>query len=149
MSILLYDDVYAWHGWGGTFKLGSGKCHMRIFDRSKGGQAAVAHVKPFLVLLTDIPESSMSVRSCTGHIATCVTKEFNLDPRRMLWIEYYPQVTYGTEGQNVIPERYDSVEFSWYEDKAIDPKWTPLNGPVVDEIKGLLATCADEAGHQS
>ena len=146
MSILLYDDVYAWHGWGGTFKLGSGKCHMRIFDRSKANQGTVALVKPILVLLNDIPESSMSMRSCSGHIATSVTKEFNIDPRRMLWVEYYPEVTYGTEGQNVIPERYDSVEFTWHGNKAIHPKWTALDGPVVDEIKALLAASADETG---
>jgi hypothetical protein len=143
MSILLYDDVYAWHGWGGTFKLGSGKCYMRIFDRSQSAQGPVAHVKPILVVLNDIPESSMSMRSCSGHIATSVTQEFNIDPRRMLWIEYYPEVTYGTEGQNVIPERYDSVEFTWHGDKAIDPKWTSLEGPIVDEIKALVAAAAD------
>jgi hypothetical protein len=57
----------------------------------------------------------------------------------MLWIEYYPQTTYGQLGERVIPERLEAVEFEWLEDKAIKPKWRPLKSPLLDAVKQLIS----------
>jgi hypothetical protein len=140
MIMLTYDNVYSWDGWGGKLRLGNGKCRLQIFDLRKDQTArGVSFLKPIIVVITDVPESKMTIRSCTSHIATCVTNDFNIDPSRMLWIEYYPQTTYGQQGERVIPERLEAVEFEWLEDKAIKPKWRPLTSPLLEAVKQLIS----------
>jgi len=137
--MLIHDDIYSWEGWGGKLKLGSGSCRLRIYDLKKGGAAGLAHLRPIIIVVSDIPESRMSVRSCAGHIATSVTRDFRIDPHRMLWIEHYPTKVYGQDGKHVIPERYDIIEFVWHENKAIHPKWRPLNQQLLEIIKDLMS----------
>ena len=138
--MLTHDNVYSWDGWGGKLRLGNGKCRLRIFDLRKDETArGVSFLKPIIVVITDIPGSKMTIRSCTSHIATCVTNDFNIDPSRMLWIEYYPQTTYGQQGERVIPERLEAVEFEWLEDKAIKPTWRPLKPPLLEAVKHLIS----------
>jgi hypothetical protein len=138
--MLTYDNVYSWAGWGGKLRLGNGKCRLRIFDLRKDETAkGVSFLKPIIVVITDVPDSKMSIRSCTSHIATCVTNDFNIDPSRMLWIEYYPQTTYGQEGERVISERVEAVEFEWRNDKAIRPKWRPLTPQLLETVKNLIS----------
>jgi hypothetical protein len=86
-------------------------------------------------VVSDIPASNMSVKSCTSHIATTVTQKFAIDPHRMLFLEYYPPVTYGAKNERHIPERYDVVDFVWHGDKAMHPKWRSLNPPLLDVVK--------------
>ena len=136
--MLIFDDIYTWEGWGGTLKLASGKCRLRIYDRSKGSRGAVSFLRPFIVVITDVVDSKMSVRSCGAHIATKVTREFNIDPDRMLWIEYYPQVTYGAHKEHTIMEHFVAVDFSWYDGKALSPRLRQLNPPLVKVIKEIM-----------
>ncbi len=140
--MLIYDDIYSWEGWGGLLRLASGKCRLRIFDLKKGNRRNLAHLRPVIVIASDVPESRMSVRSCSGHIATSVAREFNLKPHRMMFIEYYPQTTYGEKNAHVIAEKYDLVDFTWLEDRAIEPKWRTLQPPLLDAIKELVESTA-------
>ena len=138
--MLTYDNVYSWAGWGGKLRLGNGKCRLRIFDLRKDETAkGVSFLKPIIVVITDVPDGKMTIRSCTSHIATCVANDFNIDPSRMLWIEYYPQTTYGQEGERVISERLEAVEFEWRNDKAIRPKWRPLQPQLLEAVKNLVS----------
>ncbi|MGA7144082.1 MAG: hypothetical protein WBY47_06215 [Desulfobacterales bacterium] len=136
--MLIYDDIYAWSGWGGKLKLGSGKCRLRIYDLKKGNKKGLMYLRPIIVVVSDVKDSKISIRSCSSHIATLVTKAFNIDPLRMLWVEYYPEHKYGAGDTHSIPEKLDAVEFSWYEDKAIQPRWRSLMPPLLDEIKKLI-----------
>lgn len=79
----------------------------------------------------------MTIRSCAGHIATTVTAKFNIDPQRMLWVEHYPPREYGQPEKHIIPERFEAVDFTWYENKALKPRWRPLHPPILDVIKAL------------
>ncbi|MGD8970285.1 MAG: hypothetical protein PVG01_02675, partial [Desulfobacterales bacterium] len=72
--MLIHDDIFAWEGFGGRLRLGSGKCRLRIIDLGKGRHKGLAHLRPYIVVATDVPESRMSVRSCVSHIATSVAK---------------------------------------------------------------------------
>jgi len=136
--MLIYDAIYHWEGWGGTLRLGSGKCRLRIFDLKKGASKSLTYLKPVIVVVSDLPDSKISVRSCPGHIATGVVKAFNIDPHRMLYVEHYPATTYGERQEHAIPERYDAVEFTWHDDKAIRPKWRTLTPPMLDTLKQLV-----------
>jgi hypothetical protein len=135
--MLIYDDIYSWEGWGGSLRLASGKCRLRIFDLKKGDKGP-AHLKPIIVVVSDVAESRMSVRSCCGHIASSVAREFDIKPHRMMFIEYYPQTVYGEHRDRVIPEKYDLVDFNWHLDKAIEPKWRTLRPPLLDVVKKLV-----------
>ena len=140
IMMLLYDGLYHWKGWGGKLQLASGKCKMRIYDLTKREKDSVVLLKPVIVVLTDEPSekiNDMTVKSCASHIATLVTKQFSIDPKRTLWVEYYPQITYGKADTNVIPEKYEVVEFTWHKNKAVNPKWKLLEPPLSDMVKNL------------
>ena len=136
--MLIFDDIYSWEGWGGALRLASGKCRLRIFDLKDSDTNSLAHLRPIIVIASDIPESRMSVRSCCGHIATSITKEFNIKPHRMMFIEFYPQSEYGENREHIIEEKYDLVEFTWLDEGAIEPKWRTLKPPMLDAIKALV-----------
>jgi len=134
--VKIYDDIFSWEGWGGMLRLASGRCRLRIFDLSQNqGSRGLTHLRPIIILVADVPESRMSVRSCAGHIATLVTQKFTIHPNRMVYVEHYPAVRYGTQDEHLIPERYDGVEFVWVEGKAIRPTWRPLASPMLDIVK--------------
>ena len=135
----IYDNIYFWKGWGGKLQLGSGKCHLQIFDLRKDKSAhGISFIKPIIAVITDVPESKMSIRSCTSHIATCVVNDFNIDSSRMMWIEYYPQTSYGLQKEKAIPERVEMVEFEWLENKAIRPKWRILPPLLLKAVQKLM-----------
>lgn len=136
--MVVYDDIYRWKGWGGKLGLASGSCRLRIFDLKMEGQKGLIIIRPIIIIVSDIPNNTMSVRSCAAHIATMVVKEFNIDPQRMIWIEYYPQSEYGKRVIRTIQERFDSVEFTWKGDKAINPRWRPLGLPLIEEVKRIM-----------
>jgi hypothetical protein len=137
--MLIYDNIYDWEGWGGKLRLGSGKCRLRIFDLRKDiTPKGISILKPIIVVVTDVADTKLTVRSCAGHIATCVTNEFDIDPSRMVWIEYYPEMIYGQQGEKSIPERLEAVEFEWQEDKAIKPRWRSLVSPLLEAVKQLI-----------
>jgi len=138
-DMVLYDDIFSWDGWGGKLRLASGKCRMRIYDLRQSEKKDPEILKPFVVITSDIEGEKMSIRSCSGHIATLVIKKFGIDPRRMLWVEYYLASEYGAEKVHNIPERFDVVEFTWYEGRAIEPKWRVLNPSMVNTIKELVS----------
>ncbi len=135
--MLLYDSIYKWDGWGGRLKLASGKCTLRLYDMTRGKDGNLALLKPFIVLAIDHPDSAMTIKSCAGHIATCIVKDFGFDPARMMYIEYYPAITYGEKKQHKIQERFEALEFVWCEGKALHPKWRHLPQTILAQIKPL------------
>ncbi len=143
MTIIRYDDIFAWDGWGGKFKLTSGRCHLRIYDLKKSGKQDAVFLKPIIVVVSNLPESCgtrgvMSIRSCAGHIATQVTRQFRISPERMLYIEYHPQKTYGRPRVRIIPERYEAVDFKWKDEKAFAINWRALDPRLRDQVKDLI-----------
>lgn len=142
--MLIHDGTFSWEGFGGVFQLAAGRCRLRIFDLSKSCQGKVAHIKPMVVVVSELfGESAMlrkvSVRSCASHIATTVAARYNIKPHRMTYVEYYPASVYGDRNQHEIPARYDAVDFSWFGDKALHPKWHPLAPPLLETVTDLIA----------
>jgi hypothetical protein len=119
-------------------KLASGQCRLRLYDLTRDPHGAAAILRPFIAVVSDVPESRMSVRSCAGHVATSVSRDFKIDPQRMLYIEYYPESVYGERRDRVIFEKYEAVDFNWTEGGAIQPRWRTLKPPLLDAIQRLL-----------
>jgi len=137
--MLIYDDIFTWDGWGGKLRLASGKCQLRIFDLAHEEQGGIKILKPVIVVTSDIGGQKVSIRSCGGHIATMVVKRFDIDPNRMVWIEYYPALEYGKGDKvNIVPERYDIAEFTWDDGRAFQPVWRPLRPPMLNLVKDLM-----------
>lgn len=141
--MLIYDDVFTWDGWGGVFKLASGKCHLRIFNLNRSDKHNLTLLKPIIVVVSDLPKKNanlkqVSIRSCAGHIATCITQQFQISPERMFFVEHYPQQTYGMKSEHTIKERFDAVDFQWQSGKAIHPKWRPLAPVMVQKLSLLI-----------
>jgi hypothetical protein len=136
--MLIHDGIYSWEGFGGKLKLASGQCWLRIYDLTRRASRGLAHLRPFVVIVSDLPGSRISVRSCAGHAATSVARDFKIDPLRMLFIEYYPESVYGEHQDHVIPERYEAVDFNWTAGGAVQPKWRTLQPPLLDAIKLLI-----------
>jgi len=137
--MLIHDDIFEWSGWGGKLSLGSGKCRLRIYDLKETGAKSPSHLHHTIVIVTDVPNNNRSVKSSTSHVATQVVKEFNLNPQRTLWIEYYPESKYGVDSEHVMPERFEAVEFTWHAESAIKPQWRELKPPLLDEIRKLIS----------
>ena len=137
--MLIYKDIFSWKGFGGKLRLGSGQCRLRIYDLTKKTKEGLAHLRPIIVIVSDVPASGMSVRSCAGHIATNIADRFNIKPSRIFYVEYYPAIEYGEIKQKKIPERYEAVNFTWHDNKALNSTWSLLRPPMLDSIKTLLS----------
>lgn len=142
----LYDDVFEWEGYGGSFKLASGKCHLKVYDLTSGVESGVALLKPVVALAMDMPDSPMSVRSCIGHIATRVVTDHRIAPARAMFVEYYPAVYYGQSGERCIPRRFEAVDFEWHENRALFPKWRTVPPAVLTIIEPLTAGWPEVSG---
>jgi len=138
--MLIYNDIFSWKGFGGKLRLGSGQCRLHIFDLTKNTTEGLAHLRPIIVIVSDVPTSGMSIRSCAGHIATNIADQFNIKPSRIFYVEHYPAIEYGEINTKKIPERYEAVNFTWYDDKALNAKWSILRPPMLDSIKTLLSS---------
>ena len=138
-AMLIYDDVFEWQGFGGTLKLGSGKCRLKIYDLSADPAGRLAHLKPIIVVATDHPDSRMSVRSCSSHIVTVITQRFNILPSRLQFVEYCAERSYGYGEQKVIPEKFEAVDFTWKENLAMHAKIRPLGPPLLDRLTEIMA----------
>jgi hypothetical protein len=136
--MLIYDGIYSWEGFGGRLKLSSGSCRLRLYDLSQAPSGGMAYLRPFIAIVSDVPESRMSVRSCAGHVVTSVARYFQIDPQRMLYIEYYPESIYGERGERRIPEKYDVVDFNWTVGGAIQPRWRTLQPPLLEVIRKMV-----------
>jgi hypothetical protein len=140
--MLMYDGVFKWKGWGGKLSLGKGSCHLILYDRTREQTKGLAHLRPIVAIVRELPGNSVSVRAFSGHIATSVVEQFDLDPHRLLWIEYTPGSTYGRHNEHTIPERYDAVEFTWEGRRALSPRWETLKPPALDMVREIAKCCA-------
>jgi len=51
VSMLIYDDIYHWKGWGGKFALASGSCRLRIFHQEGEGPKDLLLLRPTIVIV--------------------------------------------------------------------------------------------------
>lgn len=147
---VVFNDIFAWDGWGGKFNLAAGKCRLCLFDLSDTADPSLTILKPFIAIATDLRSNGsnlkkVTVRSCCTHIATTLARRFDIEPARMLFVEYYPRTHYGRNREHTIPERFDVVDMAWMDDNALHPKWRPLEGPLLKTVRALLAIARQAA----
>ena len=145
--MVVFDDIFEWEGWGGRLKLAKGRCRLWIFDLNRSACKAVLHLRPMVVVASDLPREGMmkgdvSVRSAASHIATVVSKKFGIDPARMQFVEYTPRETYGKHNEYVIEAGYDAVEFTWQDGLALFPRIKSLDPDLI----AILRKCMESTG---
>jgi len=145
---ILYNQIFQWDGFGGLLKLASGRCFLRLVELH---QTDTTVIKPYVAITEDLPadaaqdlppdapqkKNHLSMRSCCAHIATRVTQKFKINPKRMRWLEYYPESIYGFHQEKRIPEQYEEVTFTWEDEKAFHPSFRVLKPPVLDQVKWI------------
>ncbi len=141
--MVVYDDIFEWEGWGGQLKLANGRCWLRIYDLNRSENMDVIHLRPIVVVASDLPREGMlkgevSVRSAAGHIATVVSRKFHIDPARMQFVEYTPRETYGKKNEYVIEAVFDGVEFSWQDGLALFPRIRRLDEALLKLLAPLV-----------
>lgn len=144
--MVIFNDIFEWEGWGGKLKLARGRCRLWIFDLNQGERSGLVHIRPILVVASDLPRDTMamgevSVRSASSHIATVVCRRFGIDPQRMQFVEYTPAETYGKQGEYVIQAGYDAVTFTWKDNLALFPRSQPLDPPLLEIVRRLVGRC--------
>ncbi|ABW68485.1 hypothetical protein [Desulfosudis oleivorans] len=141
-DMILYNDIYHWEGLGKAFGLATGRIRLRIFDLDKAPEnRGVRHLRPMVVVVSDVPGESITVKGWAGPLASFISRAFHIDPHRMLWVEHYPAVQYGVKHVKQIDEIFEAVEFTWEEGVAVAPKWRPLKPPLRDVVKNLVDVC--------
>jgi len=51
---LIFNDRFVWEGWGGKLRLGSGECHLQIFDLTQTRTKKIKPIRPIIILVSDI-----------------------------------------------------------------------------------------------
>ena len=86
-----------------------------------------------LVIAFEMPENEgTSVTNMAEHLATQVCKDFDIDPKHLIWIEHYPE-----RGEwKDYPESFDLVSFNLNGDGVFsNPRWTGISSKVVDAFR--------------
>ena len=110
--------------------------HQLEFKASNGypSSCQVTIYRDIQVVVVSETGEGMSITNAAEIIATQVVKQFGLDPKRMLFIEHYP------ESQRPQPygESFALVLFTWGKYGASSPIWRHMPNPEFYEILGVL-----------
>jgi hypothetical protein len=136
--MVIYNDLFNWEGLSKKFGLAVGKIRLRIFDLNAGGKSEVLHLRPIIVVVSDVPGEKISVKGWAGPLAGHITRKFNIHCKRMVWVEYYPAVEYGQQQAKHIREKFEEVEFDWVAGQAVRPRWRNLSPPLLDRVRELV-----------
>ncbi|MFO8048428.1 MAG: hypothetical protein R6U29_05275 [Desulfosudaceae bacterium] len=136
--MVIYNGIFQWEGLGAAFGLARGKIRLWIFNLARAESVEVIPLRPYIVVVSDIPGEKITVRGWAGPLAGFIAKKFDLNRRRLVWIEYYPPVDYGQKKAKHIPETFDVVDFSWKGETAVMPRWRPLQEPLLGITRELI-----------
>lgn len=133
---IIYDGIHEWQGWGGALRLGSGKCRLRLLTLKGNTAKGLIPLKSTVAIVSDLPESRLSVRACPAHIVASIAEKFHIDVRRIMYVEYYPGSSYGRPHQeHTLPARFDVAEFIWHKNNTPQVKWHSLKADVLEVVK--------------
>ena len=82
-------------------------------------------------------EAGTSITNLAEHLATRVCHRFNIDPKFLIWVEFYPK--YDKEAYLFGKPSYDLVQFNLvdtqYGPRFISPRWTRISMAAADALK--------------
>ena len=90
-----------------------------------------------LVIVSEMPENEgTSVTNFAEQLATQVCREFEIQPKHLIWVEHYPER--GDWKELGYPESYDLVSFNLNDNGVFsNPRWTGITPAVVDAMRQM------------
>ncbi len=141
--MIIFEGKYSWSGkkqseqrpiswWAGAYRL-------KIIDLSRAtplSKAGVLILKPVVVIVSDTGEGA-SATNCAPELVKSVCRDFNLDIKKILWIEYHPGP----------PPHMEAGKFKAvtriHGDMLYEVAWRPVRN---DELE-MIRIYSPEAGH--
>jgi hypothetical protein len=138
--MIIFEGKYSWSGkkqsasrpvswWAGAYRL-------KIIDLSRGTRKLTPHVlmlKPIVVIVSDTGEGA-SATNCAPELVKSVCRDFSLDIKKILWIEYHPGP----------PPYMEAAKFraitSIHEDILYTVDWRPVRD---DELEMIKTDCPE------
>lgn len=113
---------FVWIHPGGGF---SSRCDLDVF--LLGSKALVIATER-----EDDPDAGISVANGADILATIVIQKFGLDPRRVTWIEHYPERRMGARDIYRIGKTYQRVTFQFEGTRLTAPRWEVVDGEGIE-----------------
>jgi len=128
----LIDQSYRFHLPGFLSASWFLDCHLQIFESLEQTHTVVTKN---IVLVTNMGfEMGWFIPNLIESLVNQVVHEFNLDPSRLVWVEYYP-VGESKYYQAINETGLSMVNFNWKGGKATEPQWVSIT---IQTLQGLL-----------
>lgn len=105
--MIVYNDIFTWEKKSGDETLWLSSCQLWVIDRSKSEKISL--LKPFIVVASD-QSPGPGRRICAETIGRQIFKEFDIDIRRTLWVEYDPDTLQKLMVAQFTPKYHDGIE---------------------------------------
>ena len=142
MSITLYNGPFEWENDAPGIHHQRWQCHLHVFNLDQVPELDFKLIRPIAVVATMISENDQpgntSIRSFAHHIATKACADFDLDPTRILFVEYVAPREFGRVERRHLPARFFAGDFRWHNGRAMYPHWQELEDPLKTTIQQLL-----------
>lgn len=100
------DDIFTWIGWGNGFGKWDSKCRVRVYE----------HDERVVCLATELEDNTgTSITNCAEFLCVLVINKYELDMKKVTWIEHYPKrddVKAGFGKKPTIEESFSIVGFN-------------------------------------
>jgi hypothetical protein len=107
--MLIYDDIYTWEGPDFNDRaIWLLSCHLWMIDLSLSNPN-VLHLRPKIVVASDVNEGPKR-KICAETLGKQIYKEFDLDIKRTLWVEYDPSIPTKMAAALMKPQYHDGRE---------------------------------------
>jgi len=106
------DEIYHFKGEWGVLS----QCGLKIIRKKK----------QTIILVTEFYDSNpgTSITSWNTHLVKEICNTYNIDPRKIVFIEHNPEMS---PTLSFYQETFDRVEFTWDGEEFSNPKWIRLN----------------------
>ncbi len=96
------------------------KCRIQIFEQ----------VGRIVIVATELADNSgYSITNAAEQIVAEVCRKFNIDPEKLIWVEYYPP-------KKSTASRCELVQFNWDGQYFSRPRWASLSKQEIELFIG-------------
>ena len=142
MPITLYNGPFEWENDAPGIHHQRWQCHLHVFNLDQVPDLDFKMTRPMAVVATAIKEhdqpGNKSIRSFAHQILTKACEDFQLDPARVMFVEYVAPREFGRKESRQLPARLFAGDFRWHNGRAMYPHWQELENPLKTTIQQLL-----------
>lgn len=88
-----HDDLFEWQGFGNGFGKWESMCRIRVYE----------HEERQIIVATELPENTgTSITNAAENLAILVINKYELDLKRVVWIEHYSKIKHQDESFDIV-----------------------------------------------